>query len=579
MTSPMPRRGRRIKTLLTAGAAAALLAAAIPTAMAATSPDPAARPGTSTVRAAAADARSRTGLLTTLDWEQEAERQLPPPGWIKQYCCGKSVRIVDAPTRDGHHAVQFTLDKGDPDVSSSTRAEFSQPDRQPAGVERWYGFSLNLPADWRADRSSEIVSQWHHQGNNGSPPLALLTNNGHWKIDFRGSIIDLGPYQTGRWTDWVFHVTWRTDSGGRLEVWRDGGRVLDRTGATHDDGANSPYFKFGIYKWDWDGRPKPSDTTHRSMVYDALRIGDRTAGYADVAPGPAAPPSPPRPSGPPPTAPGSCLPTAVVGGGWVNKPVGTQRGRFTTTLGVTPSRDRIDALVTLAPAPGTRFTDQAALVRFNPSGVLDVRDGSGYRYATKVPYRAGQRVDLSITVDVPARRYDVDVLRDGTATPLARGAAFRTEQASATSIGTLGVVVAGDAGTLRACDVTSAVTAPGGSGASGSFVVAAAGDIAGECGAGSATAPGPFRATTSISTTPADTGHTTARRPRRTGGPTTASTPAHGTSWRWIPTCPWARTPRRCAGSATTWPATAGAAWPRTGTTRCSSRGTTATTR
>ncbi|BFU45236.1 polysaccharide lyase [Krasilnikovia sp. MM14-A1004] len=228
---------------------------------------------------------ARTGLLQTLDWENAADRTLPPPGWNKQYCCEKSLKIVTQPARDGGYAAQFTLDRGDPDVSSSTRSELSQPDQQPVAQERWYGFSINLPDDWVPDRSSEIVSQWHQQSNNGSPPLALLTNSGHWKIDFRGEFIDLGSYQTERWTDWVFHVSWRTDASGVLEVWRDGTQVVARTGRTHDDGANSPYFKFGIYKWDWDGRPKPSDTSHRSMYYDALRIGDQHSGYAAVAPG------------------------------------------------------------------------------------------------------------------------------------------------------------------------------------------------------------------------------------------------------------------------------------------------------
>ncbi|MFI7602301.1 heparin lyase I family protein [Actinoplanes sp. NPDC049681] len=240
----------------------------------------------------AATGTGRPGLLTTLDWENAADRTLPPTGWHKQYCCDKSLKVVTGPARDGEHAAQFTLDRGDPDVSSSTRSELSQPDQQAAGLERWYGFSIALATDWSPDRSSEIVSQWHQQSNNGSPPLALLTNNGHWKIDFRGEMIDLGAYRTGGWTDWVFHVAWRTDTSGVLEVWRDGDRVVSRTGRTHDDSAHSPYFKFGIYKWDWDGRPKPSDTSHRSMVYDALRIGDQRAGYASVAPGATVPQTP-----------------------------------------------------------------------------------------------------------------------------------------------------------------------------------------------------------------------------------------------------------------------------------------------
>ncbi|AEV86166.1 hypothetical protein ACWT_5149 [Actinoplanes sp. SE50] len=285
MTSRTPRRSRW--GLLAAGILAVTLAGlGVPLALAGTG-----RP--------AATGPTRAGLLTTLDWENAADRALPPPGWQRQYCCAKSLQVVTDPVRDGGHAVQFTLDRGDPHVSSSTRSELSQPDRQPPGLDRWYGFSVHPARDWTVDRSSEIVSQWHQQSDNGSPPLALLTNRGDWKIDFRGEMIDLGTYRTVSWTDWVFHVVWRTDTSGVLQVWRDGSLVLDRKGRTHDDAAHSPYFKFGIYKWDWDGRPKVSDTSHRSLFYDALRIGDQRAGYAGVAPGGTVAVSPPPSAGSP----------------------------------------------------------------------------------------------------------------------------------------------------------------------------------------------------------------------------------------------------------------------------------------
>ncbi|MFD9621511.1 heparin lyase I family protein [Streptomyces virginiae] len=229
------------------------------------------------------------GVQRTLDWEQSADRTLPataPPNLNKRWATAYGATNVTAPVRDGSHAARFELRKSDPVVSSSKRAEVSQRDEQPVGAERWYGFSINLPSTWVADTSAEIVSQWHQCDSGcpgGSPPLALLTDEGRWKIDFRGEMIDLGPYTTGVWVDWVFHVTWRTDSTGLLQVWRNGERILHRTGATHGGGPRSPYFKFGIYKWDWN-TGAPSNTTERVMYYDAVRLGDERATHRDVSP-------------------------------------------------------------------------------------------------------------------------------------------------------------------------------------------------------------------------------------------------------------------------------------------------------
>ncbi|MGA5170137.1 MULTISPECIES: heparin lyase I family protein [Streptomyces] len=229
------------------------------------------------------------GVQRTLDWEQSSDRTLPtaaPPQFIKQWATPYGATNITGPTRDGAHAARFELRKSDPVVSSSKRAEISQRDEQPVGADRWYGFSINLDSTWSYDTSAEIVSQWHQCDTDcpgGSPPLALLTDEGRWKIDFRGQFIDLGPYTTGVWVDWVFHVTWRTDSTGVLQVWKNGERVVHRTGATHGGGPRSPYFKFGIYKWDWN-TGAPSSVTQRVLRYDALRLGDERATHADVAP-------------------------------------------------------------------------------------------------------------------------------------------------------------------------------------------------------------------------------------------------------------------------------------------------------
>ncbi len=100
------------------------------------------------------------GVLRTLDWEQPADRTLPtaaPTGLNKQWGTAYGAGNVTAPVRDGSHAARFELRKNDPVVSGSKRAEISQRDEQPAGADRWYGFSIQLPSTWVADSRVNLV--------------------------------------------------------------------------------------------------------------------------------------------------------------------------------------------------------------------------------------------------------------------------------------------------------------------------------------------------------------------------------------------------------------------------------------
>ncbi|GAA1554002.1 hypothetical protein GCM10009827_088470 [Dactylosporangium maewongense] len=266
----MTSRWRPLRALLACGLAAAGLALVSPAAPAQADP---------------------VGVFETLNFEDPADRTVPPPGWIKQAARTDSIQIVSDVKRDGGYAAKFDLKKDDAIVSNGKRSELNQYDNQPANVERWYGFSIYLPTSWVYDRSPEIVSQWHQcdagRCTGGSPPLALMTEKGRWMLDMplRSQKVDLDAYSTGTWTDWVFHVVWRTDGGGLLEVWRNGVYKFGFQGRTHADSQGSPYFKFGIYKWDWKpGSTNPSDTTQRTMYYDALRIGDQRATFPDVDP-------------------------------------------------------------------------------------------------------------------------------------------------------------------------------------------------------------------------------------------------------------------------------------------------------
>ena len=258
--------------------------------------------------AAAEPTPSAPGTGYTLDWENTAVG-LPPPNWVAQYNTSK-VRMASTangdPVRAGQRSVRFQLDQSDPALHNGKRAELAATPEEPAGAERWYGFSTYLPSSWVPDSAGDVVTQWHQSdrvsncGTQGcSPPLSIGTKNGQWVIsqswqNYIGNINDwsfsntpIGAYQTGRWTDWVVHVKWsaKDSPDATLEIWKDGALVWNKPGLRNDDfpdGTYGNYMKFGIYKWPWMNGP--SDTTSRVLYYDELRIADGSGSYAAVSP-------------------------------------------------------------------------------------------------------------------------------------------------------------------------------------------------------------------------------------------------------------------------------------------------------
>jgi len=203
-------------------------------------------------------------------------------------CCSYSTTIVKNPARQGNYAVRFELNATDPIVEGSKRTEITSYDTE-FNKDYWYRFSVYLPNDWQYDTSREIIDQWHNHPDAGedyrSPALSLRIDGKNWGLrsvwdskkiteieKYEGSLfIDLGPYQTGVWTDWTVHARWSySGTNGYLEVFKNGTSVYKRTGPNTYNDPTGPYFKFGIYKFDW--LTKKTLTTKRILYQDNVSI-------------------------------------------------------------------------------------------------------------------------------------------------------------------------------------------------------------------------------------------------------------------------------------------------------------------
>lgn len=114
---------------------------------------------------------------------------------------------------------------------------------------------------------------------------------------------------------------------------------------------------------------------------------------------------------------------------WQNAPLPQQRGQFQVEFDVTPGAAGIDAVTGLSADMAGAYPLLAAMVRFNTSGTIDVRNGGIYQADTSLTYAAGKTYHFRLAVDLPSHVYSVYVTPAGSSeVRLANSYAFRTEQ-------------------------------------------------------------------------------------------------------------------------------------------------------
>jgi hypothetical protein len=134
--------------------------------------------------------------------------------------------------------------------------------------------------------------------------------------------------------------------------------------------------------------------------------------------------------------------------GFVTRELDRQAGVFSLSFAATPGVAPSDALVGVTLRAADHYGDLAAIVRFNPDGFIDARNGSEYAAASSIPYAAGVTRQFHMSVDLLRRTYSVSVDNQ----ELARDFAFRTEQANALVLDGLALKV--DSGTgLDVCNL------------------------------------------------------------------------------------------------------------------------------
>jgi len=230
--------------------------------------------------------------------------------WGKEIPYSSSCVVVNTPAIDGGHSIRFILNRSDPKVSGSMRAEIANSkdeNKDPVGSERWYKINTYIPNDWIKDTEREIVVQWHATPDRWrddkyedwrSPPLSIQINGNDWEIETRWDsrpvtpdndcegyeTIWKGPIQRGEWTQWVIHVKWNYNSSGLLQVWKNNIRVVNKNGPVCYNDRKGIYLKIGIYKWRWLSSGGDSIVDKRIIYHSGVQIGDSNSNYTEILP-------------------------------------------------------------------------------------------------------------------------------------------------------------------------------------------------------------------------------------------------------------------------------------------------------
>lgn len=121
---------------------------------------------------------------------------------------------------------------------------------------------------------------------------------------------------------------------------------------------------------------------------------------------------------------------------WRNLSFLPQNGTFEIGFTAIAKNAFLDAIVGLSAASSTRFSGSSVLIRFNPGGTIDARNGGAYDAKSQIHYVVDQPYQFRVVVNVPAHTYSVFVTPEGgTEIKLAVDFAFRTEQNAVTSLG------------------------------------------------------------------------------------------------------------------------------------------------
>jgi len=207
------------------------------------------------------------------------------------------MQVVDAPVRQGKHALRVEVRQGDDPINASgDRAELVWAPVETEGNDRYYAWSTMWASDFPSIPTWQAFTQWHHTGNTGTPPLEMYVNGEtmYLAIGAHETVVWTHPLARGTWHDFILHVKWSSDpSVGFVELWYDGKQELLKTNGDTMYPGQDNIMKQGLYRND-------TIAAVGVLYHDGMTVATT---LDDVLPPPPAPPPPSSPATTSPPAP------------------------------------------------------------------------------------------------------------------------------------------------------------------------------------------------------------------------------------------------------------------------------------
>ena len=129
----------------------------------------------------------------------------------------------------------------------------------------------------------------------------------------------------------------------------------------------------------------------------------------------------------------------TAGTAWKSFAVPQRTGSFTWLFRASASTSTSDVVIGLSPVLPSAFTNLGPTIRFEPSGIIDARNGGAYAAVNNFTYVGGTTYEFVVTINVTTRTYSATVAQiGGSPVTIANNYAFRSEQSAATQLSNFG---------------------------------------------------------------------------------------------------------------------------------------------
>jgi hypothetical protein len=172
--------------------------------------------------------------------------------WSKAQATGSDrLQIVTSPVNQGKYALRVLVRQGDnPIGASGNRNELLYLSYEPPGSEYYYRWQTMWDPSFPSVNTWQLFTQWHHSGDNGSPPIEFYVYGDTIQLRINAStVVWSTPLERGKWHDFIFHVKWSPNSNeGFIELWFDGNIAIPKMNAATQFPGMTNYLKQGLYR-------------------------------------------------------------------------------------------------------------------------------------------------------------------------------------------------------------------------------------------------------------------------------------------------------------------------------------------